>query len=547
MINIKNYKVSLLFAGLLLINSSLISCSSSDNTDDSTPVNSTTRDLKINLDANLQTMESFGASDAWQCNFIGQNWPSDKRNHIADLLFSKEVDADGNPKGIGLSLWRFNLGAGSTEQGEASDIADEWRRTECFTADGVTYNMSKQAGQVWFMKAAKERGVEKLLAFTNSAPVYLTNNGKAHASIKEFYNLKDGKMPDLADFWVNAIDKLKTEHGLTIDYISPFNEPQYEWDGTSQEGSPATNANIYSFVNVLSPKLQSKGLSSQIVVGEAGAYEPLYKTVSGTTSRSNQIDYFFGPNSTKNISGLSNVKKTISGHSYWQAWPLSELVSSRQYAAAKILTAPGLSLWSSEYCVLESPGTSELSGGSGAGRDLGMQLALWTARIVSTDIAVGGVTSWQWWTAISRGDYKDGLIHVDDGASNGAGGADYCKNDGYVRDSKTLWALGNFSFFVKPGMVRVQIPGLDNSTATTDIMLTAYKDEANKKLVIVAVNFSTSARTYKLNLSGGTLTNNKLTPYTTSDTKSLKKGTEVDATNFEIGARSVVTYVGAYK
>ncbi|WP_264480580.1 glycoside hydrolase, partial [Psychrobacter sp. I-STPA6b] len=99
------------------------------------------------------------------------------------------------------------------------------------------------------------------------------------------------------------------------------------------------------------------------------------------------------------------------------------------------------------------PGTAELPGGAGPGRDLGISLALWTARIISTDIAVGGVTSWQWWTAISRGDYKDGLIHVDNGSSNGAGDANYCKNDGFIRDSKTLWALGNFSFFVKPGMV----------------------------------------------------------------------------------------------
>jgi O-glycosyl hydrolase len=542
----KDYKVSLLFAGLLFINSAFISCES-DTTENTLPVVSATRDLNVNLDMNLQTMESFGASDAWQSNFIGKNWPADKKNYIADLLFSKEVDADGSPKGIGLSLWRFNLGAGSAEQGEASDIGDEWRRTECFTTDGVTYDMNKQAGQIWFMKAAKNRGVEKLLAFTNSAPVYLTNNGKAHATIKQFYNLKDGKMPDLADFWVNSIDKLKTEHGLTIDYISPFNEPQYEWDGTNQEGSPATNANIYSLVTTLSPKLQSKGLSSQIVVGEAGAFEPLYKTVSGIESRSNQIDYFFGANSTKNISGLSNVKKTISGHSYWQAWPLSGLISSRQAAATKTQSVSGLSLWASEYCILESPGAAELPGGGGPGRDLGMQTALWVARLISTDISVGGVTSWQWWTAISRGDYKDGLVHVDDGASNGAGNADYCKYDGTVRDAKILWVFGNFSFFVKPGMVRVQVPGLDNSTATTDVMLTAYKDVASKKLVVVAVNFSKTARTYKLNLSGGTLVNNKLTPYTTSDTKSLKKGIDVDATNFEIPARSVVTYVGTFK
>jgi O-glycosyl hydrolase len=545
MTSYKSNKASLLCAGLLFAGSFLVSCDSDKNENSNSE--NTVSELSINLEANLQTMESFGASDAWQCNFIGRNWPSDKKNQIADLLFSNDLDAEGNPKGIGLSLWRFNLGAGSAEQGDASDIGDEWRRSECFTTDGINYDMTKQAGQVWFMKAARERGVDKLLAFTNSAPVYLTQNGKAHASIKEYYNLKEGKMPELADFWVTSLDKLKSEHGLTIDYVSPFNEPQYEWDGSGQEGSPATNANIYSFVNVLSPKLQSKGLNSQIVLGEGGSYEPLYKTIAGKENRSNQIDYFFATNSSKNIAGLSNVKKTISAHSYWQAWPLRELVNSRELAAARTQSIGGLSLWSTEYCVLESPGTAELPGGAGPGRDLGISLALWTARIISTDIAVGGVTSWQWWTAISRGDYKDGLIHVDNGSSNGAGDANYCKNDGFVRDSKTLWALGNFSFFVKPGMVRVQVPSIDSAKAVNDVMVTAYKDVAAKKLVIVAVNISKAEKTYKFNLSGGTLTDNKLIPYTTSETLSLKKGTAVDATNLEIPARSVVTYVGTYK
>lgn len=543
---LKKYKVSLLFVGLLSINSALVSCSS-DDTKDSGTVVETTRELKINLDMNLQTMESFGASDAWQCNNIGKNWPTEKKNAIADMLFSRELDSEGNPKGIGLSLWRFNLGAGSAEQGDASDITDEWRRSECFTTDGITYNMNKQAGQVWFMKAARQRGVEKLLAFSNSAPVYLTQNGKAHASIKEFFNLKEGKMPDLADFWATSLNNLKTQHGLTIDYVSPFNEPQYEWDGSGQEGSPATNANIYSFVNVLSPKLKSKGVDAQIVVGEANAYESLYKTVAGKESRSNQIDYFFGANSTKNIAGLSNVKKTISGHSYWQVWPLNELITSRQSLANRANTIPGLSVWSSEYCILESPGTAELPGGAGPGRDLGIKTALWVARIISTDISIGGVSSWQWWTAVSRGDYKDGLLHVDDGLSKGAGDANYCKNDGFVRETKILWALGNFSYFVKPGMVRVMIPDFDNAAATTNVMLTAYKDVENKRLVIVAVNNSTSAKAYKLNLSGGALVDNKFTPYVTSESLSLKKGTAVDATGFDIPAQSIVTYVGTYK
>jgi hypothetical protein len=73
--------------------------------------------------------------------------------------------ASGQPKGIGLSLWRFNIGAGTAEQGAASGIKDEWRRAESFLNNDGTYNWDKQAGQVWFLKAAKERGVNEFLAF----------------------------------------------------------------------------------------------------------------------------------------------------------------------------------------------------------------------------------------------------------------------------------------------------------------------------------------------------------------------------------------------
>src|SRR6218665_354570 len=78
------------------------------------------RTVTISTDKVVQTMDGFGGSDAWRTQFVGKNWPEKKKNAIADLLFSQEIDANGNPKGIGLSIWRFNLGAGSTEQGENS-------------------------------------------------------------------------------------------------------------------------------------------------------------------------------------------------------------------------------------------------------------------------------------------------------------------------------------------------------------------------------------------------------------------------------------------
>ena len=540
------------FSIFLLIVLVTIGCES-DVKETAPPVATTTRDLKINLSADLQTMEGFGASDGWQCQFIGKNWPLDKRNQMADLLFSREVDINGNPKGIGLSLWRFNLGAGSAEQGEGSFINDEWRRSECFlNADG-TYDWNKQAGQRWFMKAAKTRGVEKILAFTGSPPVHFTKNGKGFSDEGSYLNLKSDKYDDLADFWVTCIENIKAKDGVAIDYISPINEPQYNWnpaaDGwAGQEGTAAMNSEIYNLVSNISSKLKERSLNSQIVLGEAAAYDCLYKEMSGQAGRSNQIDYFFGVNSAKSIANMSNVKKTISGHAYWQVWPVSEQIASRELVSSKVKSIPGLSLWETEYCVMENPGTAEIPGGSGPGRDLGMDTALWAARIISNDIAVANVTSWQWWVGISRGDYKDGLIHVDDGASAGHswGDANYCKNDGYIRETKTLWAFGNFSLFVKPGMIRVQIPEQNYLSAATDVMLTAYKDVAIKKMVIVAVNYGKSTRTYKLNLLGGTLKDNQLIPYTTSATSSLKKGAAVKGDKIEIAPRSVVTYVGSY-
>ena len=88
-------------------------------------------------------MAYFSASDAWSMQFIGL-WPQEKQNQIADWLFSTENDANGQPKGIGLSLWRFNVGAGSTEQGENSQIASPWMRAECFLNPDGTYEFASR-------------------------------------------------------------------------------------------------------------------------------------------------------------------------------------------------------------------------------------------------------------------------------------------------------------------------------------------------------------------------------------------------------------------
>ncbi len=85
---------------------------------------------KILANSPEQHIQHFGASDAWSMQFLGL-WPEKQQQKIADWLFSIENDAQGKPKGIGLSIWRFNLGAGSEEQGDSSQI-QRGTRTQCF-------------------------------------------------------------------------------------------------------------------------------------------------------------------------------------------------------------------------------------------------------------------------------------------------------------------------------------------------------------------------------------------------------------------------------
>ena len=61
--------------------------------------------FEIETDQPCQTMDYFGASDCWSMQFIGL-WPQEKQNQVADWLFSTENHENGQPKGIGLSLWR---------------------------------------------------------------------------------------------------------------------------------------------------------------------------------------------------------------------------------------------------------------------------------------------------------------------------------------------------------------------------------------------------------------------------------------------------------
>ena len=430
-----------------------------------------------------QTIDHFGASDAWSMQSIGTWHDAEEQSKIADWLFSMDCDPSGQPKGIGLSLWRFNLGAGSAEQGEDAAINRD-TRTECFLRPDGTYDWSRQAGQRRFLRMAKERGVDRFLSFLNSPPVYFTQNGLAtNTGRGGTLNLKPDCYGAFARFMAEAVRGLEEHDGIHIDYISPVNEPDgsWNWQGPKQEGSPATNRETARLVRATSEEFRRQGLTTQITVNESSDLRCLLGIHDTSWERGNTIRTLFCTDSADTYIGdVPLAAPLILGHSYWTNTPVDRMRAIREQLRDTCRTY-GIGFWQSEICIMHND--EEIGGGGGY--DFTMATALYVARIIHHDLAYADARSWSWWRACG-GNYKDGLIRV-------------YNRERHARDSRLLWALGNYSRFVRPGAVRHHVCGPDDPTA---VMVTAFRSKEGRWR-LVTINYSGEERQLNIRFSDG--------------------------------------------
>ena len=452
------------------------------------PAPSQTVEVVLHPERERQTIRGFGASDAWSLQFVGRDWPVAKRERIADLLFGTASRPDGSPVGIGLSEWRFNVGAGSAAQGAESGIRDAWRRAESFLGPDGSHDWERHAGQRWFLRAARERGVERFTAFVNSPPIALTRNGRAFSSGGDSANLAPERYADFARFLRDVVVRLEGSEGVRFEHVSPVNEPQWDWKG-GQEGSPWMNGEIRALAQVLGSTFRDAGLSTRIELAEAGKLNYLYEEAD-KPGRGDQVAAFFGRASPFYLGGVPNVARSIAAHSYWTTHPGSSLVEVRTRLRERVRAVdPGLELRMTEYCLLEN--NPEVRGN---GRDLGIDPALYLARVVHADLTVAEASSWSWWLAVSPYDYKDGLVYIDRDM-----------RDGEVYESKMLWALGHFSRFVRPGMKRIEVdaPGAGAPDLSSGVLVSAYRDAGRGGVVAVLVNQERAEARVRLRGGGG--------------------------------------------
>ena len=500
--------------------------------------------VTINPDKAYQTIVDFGASDCWTADFVGKYFSNTEKEKSAKWLFSQEFDSNGNPEGIGLSMWRVNLGAGSAEQGANSGIDDETRRGYCYLDAKGTYDWTKCAGQQYFMQQAKKYGVVHFLLFSNSAPVQFTKNGKGYAnSGEQTCNLSDNHFTDFADFLATTT-KHFVDEGYQITLIDPVNEPQYDWtDG--QEGSPWTNESIAKLARELDASITKNGLSSKILLPEACQWKALY--MDGTEKRANnQIEAFFNPaNTSTYIGNLNQLQKAVAGHSYWTFGNNSDLKDVRE-AVAKKAAEYGLDVYQTEWSMLDKE--PETSAGFPASYDAATytDIAVYMGKLIHCDLTYGNMASWSYWTTFAQEKWgqKNRFYLLRMNAQGDTGNESYgdIKNGGTITDNINLWVLGNYSRFIRPGYKRI-----DHTTNQTEslnkLMGSAYLSPDGKRVVVVYVNMG-SATGVNLNVSGQSAAKS-IQLYRTSETENLKHivGSYTFGTRILVPKKSVSTFV----
>ena len=402
--------------------------------------------MKITVDKNIryQKMTGFGASAAWWAQYVGK-WNSVneadgrmKKDIISELLFSKE-------KGIGIDIFRYNLGGGSARSGRG-DIPDPARRADSFETENG-YDFSRDAAAVYMMKKAVEDGAENVIFFVNSPIERLTKNSCAHTSKRAFFrtNLSRKNVPAFCKYVLDVTAHFAAE-GVPVKYISPVNEPLWIWNG-GQEGCHYSPSQVSYVMRVFARNIKN------------------YPALAGVklSGAENGDIRWFNKSYTRAMLKNREVRELCDGvdvHSYFLHSPLPAFFNDRQgflkrYRKYLDRHFPGVPVNISEWTHMRG------------GKDAGMDSAVEQARVMHEDITLLNASSWQHWIACSMYDYCDGLIYIDN------------EKEDFELTGR-YYAFGNFSKFIKKGAVRIKAE-CDNA----DMLVSAYEKDGETVIVVI--------------------------------------------------------------
>lgn len=454
------------------------------STTDTAAINSVTSQgtravIQIIPDHIFQTIHNFGVSGAWWAQDIG-GWQFNNRQQVVNLLFDQK-------KGIGLSLYRYHIGAGG-----GGEIIDPWRNAESFETLPGVYDWSRDVNARRILSMAQNVGVNQFVAFAHSPPARLTRSGSVTGASDGGPNLLENKESDFARYLVDIVSHLINSENIPIGWLSPVYEPNKSWSLVSgQEGSHYTPERVITLTNEINRLIISNNLPTKILIPEDERWD----------SSSIFLHAFLDNPLTEPILQVYAV------HSYD-----SQIEQKENVASLFMSTSAEKEIWMTEWAD-KSPG-----------RDIGIESALEMALVIHEDIAQGNVTSWHYGLAVSKYETKEGLIYTNPGSQE-------------IIETKRLWALGNFSRYIRPGYHRIE-----NSGYAETLKVSAYASPSDDKIIVIVLNPMTIDREAEIQLVGRNWFN--ISIYETSEYKNLEKVYQgAIPKNYTFPARSISTMV----
>ncbi|MDB5327625.1 MAG: O-Glycosyl hydrolase [Phycisphaerales bacterium] len=467
--------------------------------------------VKIDLAKRFQSIDHFGASDAWSVQLLN-DWSTAGRTAFADLLFDQA-------HGIALSQWRFSI----TAAHQPDRVPGPSRSSDSFETVPGRYDWTRHSAQQWMLAAAKARGVKSFVAFSYSGTPRMTANGQVNPDPGPLTtNLRPDAVGAYASYLADIIEHfargVPEAERIDFQWISPLNEPQWKWDRANQEATRASNSDLKLVYRAVDTELRRRRLPTHVLGVESGEIRDMYQPAAAMTAEFHSLygDYLKQFCGNKEIAPLLN--QVIGYHAYWSD-DADRIIADREALHHAMAGFPRWQLWQTEYCRMEWH------------RDLGMDMALKVAHVMHADLGIAGASAWDWWLALSRGNYKDGLLYTD-WQKRG--------DPETIIVPKTFWAIGHFSRFVRPGMVRVACD------APAGLLATSYLEVTSGKVVTVLINLSDHAQSVQMDIQHGASASRHQQAFLTDDQpddnlRALAPSAMGDSLN--VPARSLVTVV----
>ncbi|WP_162907727.1 carbohydrate-binding protein [Allorhizocola rhizosphaerae] len=381
--------------------------------------------------------------------------------------------------GAGLSILRLGIasGAGSIQPTNPGGP----NATPRYVWDG------DDDGQVWLAQQAKAYGVTRFYADAWSAPGYMKTNG-SDTNGGTLCGLSGASCAsgDWRRAYANYLvqfTKFYAQEGITITDLGFTNEPNWTTDYSSMRLTPAQ---AVEFIKIFGPIARAAGLKSVCcdVVGWDGQKNYTNAIEADSTAR-----------------GLVDLH---TGHSYG-SYPSTRLATSKP-------------TWMSEW----SPdGTTwNEAWDDGSGYD-GYRVA----NEIHTALTGGNVNGYVYWYGASTGTTR-GFIQM-----NG---------DSY-RVSKRLWAMANYSRYIRPGATRIA-----TSSSDSNLRMSAFRN-TDGSVILVGLNAAASSNQVSFSLQNTGVSGGTATPYLTNGSNSMTAQAALGVSNGSftatVPARSLVTYV----